>query len=137
MIFPLRRSRKSGFTLIEVVIAIGIFSFAITSLIGLIPIALKSSRDSLDLANATQLATTLQNEVARSDFSTTNPVSPRWFDSSLHEVPVPAGSLSSIYKAEVVLADSVSPNLRRLRVTIERGGDEQTFCFVLFNKKLP
>lgn len=137
MISLSRFSRNSAFTLIEVVIALGIFSFAIISLIGLIPIALASSRDSLDLANATQLATMLQNEVVRSNFSTTTPASPRWFDGSLHEGPASPDSLSSIYKAELVLTNSLTPKLRRLQVTITRGQYEKNFCFVLFNKELP
>jgi len=38
----------AGFSLVEVVLAIGIFSFCLIPLMGLIPVALKTSRDSID-----------------------------------------------------------------------------------------
>jgi len=122
---------RRAFSLIEVVISIGIFSFAFMALLGLVPVALQSSRESLDLANATHLANNLKNEVARTNFGVV-PLSPRWFGGSLEE----ATATNGIYEASVVLADSVSPSLRRLQITIEKGTSERTFCFLIFNNSL-
>ena len=126
---PVRGHR--AFSLIEVVIAIGIFSFAFIALLGLVPVALQASRDSLDLSNATHLANFLKNEVTRTNFGS-SPVSPRWFDASLDE----ATSADGIYEAEVLLSDSISPNLRRLQIKIEKGTSERAFCFLIFNSSL-
>jgi len=52
-----RRSKKSGaFTLVEVVVALGIFIFAGFALIGLLAVGLQSSRDSKEQLQAANIA---------------------------------------------------------------------------------
>ena len=45
-----------GFSLIEVVLALGIISFAIVGIIGLMPVAMKSAGDSMRETDATFIA---------------------------------------------------------------------------------
>jgi uncharacterized protein (TIGR02598 family) len=48
--------RKSAFSLIEVVLALGIISFAIVGIIGMMPVAVKSAGDSMRETDATLIA---------------------------------------------------------------------------------
>ena len=126
------RRGRGAFTLIEVTMAIGIFVFVVTALLGLMPTALEAARNSLDTSTATQLADAIHIRLARMEFSqlpsTDTTMS---FDQSGNEVT--GGSEPGQYQANIALADSVSPMLRRLRVTVTRGANKKTFCYLLYN----
>lgn len=49
-------NRKSGFSLVEVTLALGLVAFALIALLGLIPIGLNSGRDSIDATHAAAIA---------------------------------------------------------------------------------
>lgn len=53
-----RRPRRSdpGFSLVEVVIALGIVSFAVLAIVGMMPVALKSAQESMRETDATLIA---------------------------------------------------------------------------------
>lgn len=52
-----------AFSLVEVVVALGIISFAITAIIGMLPVALKSSQDSMRETDATLIAQRIFSEI--------------------------------------------------------------------------
>ncbi len=57
-------SRKgSAFSLIEVVLALGVVSFAMVGLVGLLPVGLSVSRQAIDVTIQSQMAQTLRNQV--------------------------------------------------------------------------
>jgi len=59
----------SGFTLVEVTLALGIFAFALVAMIGLLPVAMKSTRESIDIAAATQIANQIVATYVQEDFA--------------------------------------------------------------------
>ena len=52
----LRRRPPTGFSLVEVVIALGIVSFAVLAIVGMMPMALKSAQESMRETDATLIA---------------------------------------------------------------------------------
>ena len=67
--FPLSRPKRSGFTLIETALAVGIVAFALVPVVGLLPFGLQASRTASDLTINAQIAQRLSGMVAQSDES--------------------------------------------------------------------
>ena len=67
-------SANAGFSLIEVVIAIGIFAFCIVAIIGMLPVGMNSVRSVSNENNAIHIATSIEGiwEVAPTNKSFTN-----------------------------------------------------------------
>lgn len=63
MIRRLQLIKGEGFSLIEVVLALGIISFALVGIMGLFPIALKSSQESQRETRATIIAQQIVNDL--------------------------------------------------------------------------
>lgn len=59
----------SAFTLIEVVLAVGIFSFAIVGILGLFPLAMSSAQQSQMTTVATQIARTITSDLNAAEYS--------------------------------------------------------------------
>lgn len=55
----MKRQSPAAFSLVEVVIAIGLFTFCITILLGLIPVGLKSARSVTEEGNAIHIASSI------------------------------------------------------------------------------
>ncbi|MGB8354705.1 MAG: Verru_Chthon cassette protein B [Chthoniobacteraceae bacterium] len=66
---PSRRN-AAAFTLVEVVMAIGIIAFAFIPLVGLLPVGLDMSRRAIDTTVQSQIVQQLSTEAQQSDFST-------------------------------------------------------------------
>jgi uncharacterized protein (TIGR02598 family) len=58
------KNRQFGFSLVEVVLALGVISFAIVAILGLIPTGLQTSHSSQDETRATQIAQTIFSSMA-------------------------------------------------------------------------
>lgn len=56
--------RRFGFSLVEVVLALGVISFAIVAILGLIPTGLQTSHSSQDETRAAQIAQTILSSMA-------------------------------------------------------------------------
>lgn len=67
---PRRRTSTSGFTLVEVALAIGIVAFAFVALLALLPAGQNAFRQSIDVAVCGQIAQRILNEAQMSDFQT-------------------------------------------------------------------
>ena len=90
-------STRPGFTLVEVVIALGIFSFCIISVLGLMQVALASSRDSQTDSSISSLVSYPSTRLGSLDSNSvffdragmpfqTNAISPAYFRTSLTPV---------------------------------------------------
>jgi prepilin-type N-terminal cleavage/methylation domain-containing protein len=56
-----------GFTLIEIVLAIGILSFALVGILGLFPVALETARESKEETMMAQVAQSIEADIRRAD----------------------------------------------------------------------
>jgi uncharacterized protein (TIGR02598 family) len=70
-----------GFSLVEVVLALGVMSFAMVAILGMIPLGLTTLRESMDASAKTAIMQTIQNDANSSD-RTTLVSSIRYFDES-------------------------------------------------------
>jgi uncharacterized protein (TIGR02598 family) len=62
-------SRIRGFSLVEVTLAIGIFTFAGVALLGLLPAGLKTFEDAIDATVASQIAQGITTQARQAKFS--------------------------------------------------------------------
>ena len=58
-----RGAQGRAFSLIEVILALGVVSFAMTGLLGLLPMGLDISRQAIDVTVESQMAQTLRNQI--------------------------------------------------------------------------
>lgn len=63
------QAKKDAFSLVEVVLALGIVGFAMLALLGLLPVGLHAGRDAMNLTVGTQIAQSLSSDVHLTDFS--------------------------------------------------------------------
>jgi len=65
------RNKKSsrGFSLMEVLLALGIVAFAFIPVVGLLPVGLDASRQAIDATIEAQIVQQLSNDVLQTDFS--------------------------------------------------------------------
>jgi uncharacterized protein (TIGR02598 family) len=109
----LRRSaspQATGFSLVELVLAIGIVSFAFVSIFSLIPMGMMAFRQAVDTTVGSQIVHRLINEAQQTDYSAliATPTTERYFDDQGNEVPTIA---DSIYTVDVtVTAPTSLPN---------------------------
>ncbi len=86
-----RRSRTKAFSLVEIVLAIGIVSFAFVAIFGLLPVGMTTFRQAMDTTVSSQIVQRVVNEAQQTDFSTltANAGTPqlRYFDEQGNEVP--------------------------------------------------
>ena len=105
-------SAPAAFSLIEVVLAIGIVSFAFVGMFALLPAGMTIFRQAIDNSIGSQIVQRIVNEAQQTDFPvlTAAPVTTRYFDDQGNEV---TAANNSLYTAEVsVLArtDVPAPN---------------------------
>jgi len=108
---------RVGFSLVEVVIAIGIVGFAIVPLIGLLPTALGNFRTTMDRSATARIVERLGNEAKQSDFDAVgSTIVDRFFDDQGNEV---ASDQNAIYQARMtVIVDNT--HLKRLVIQVAR-----------------
>lgn len=87
----IRRSRQ-GFSLVEVVLALGVISFSLVSLLGLLPVGLNSLRDALQINTQAQIIQSVASEIQISRFSDLDTADflstrfPKYFDDQGNEL---------------------------------------------------
>lgn len=93
---------SSAFSLVEVVLALGIVSFAMISLLGMVPLGLQTFRKSIDTTVQSQIAQRLTGECLLAEWTGTpprfvppNPV--RYFDEQGQESAVASTALYTVY----------------------------------------
>lgn len=67
--FSFRPRRNAGFSLVEVVLAIGIVSFAFVALLGLLPAGLSTFRTAIDTSNEARILQALTGKAQLTDYS--------------------------------------------------------------------
>ena len=94
------RTRARGFSLVEVVLSIGIIAFAFVAIFSLLPAGMGMFRQSLDNSLGSQIVQRLVNEAQQTDFPTLILTVPtqRYFDDQGNEVDT---IKNSIYTTEV------------------------------------
>lgn len=94
---------QSAFSLIEVVMAIGIVAFAFISVLGLIPTGLNTFRLSIDASVGAQIVQRVMNEAQQTDFDVLTQnidgASFRYFDDQGNEIETAASS-GAIYQVQ-------------------------------------
>jgi uncharacterized protein (TIGR02598 family) len=63
------RSRFAGFSLVEVVLAIGIISFAFVAVVGVLPVGVQVSRQAINTTIEAQIAQQLTTQALQADYS--------------------------------------------------------------------
>lgn len=103
-----------GFSLVEVVIAIGVIAFAFIPMVGMLPMGLNLSKQAIDTTVEAQIAQRLTAEVQQTDFSRLDELaassitSPYYFDDQGNKVADPA---NAIYQAIFAISTSTTlPN---------------------------
>lgn len=103
-----------GFSLVEVVIAIGVIAFAFIPMVGMLPMGLNLSRQAIDTTVEAQISQRLTAEVQQTDFSrldelaTASIANPYYFDDQGNKVTDPA---NAIYQATFAISTSTTlPN---------------------------
>jgi uncharacterized protein (TIGR02598 family) len=103
------KRKAAGFSMIELVLALGVVSFAFVSLLGLLPIGMATFRNALDVSVGMQISQRIVNETQETDFSdcvdpTKKPVT-RYFDDQGEEV---SDSSKAIYQVNVRIESAPS-----------------------------
>ncbi len=119
-----------GFTLIEVVLALGVLSFAMVSLLGMIPMGLSTFKDAMNTTVESHIVQAVANDLLLTDFSNLgNASSPsRYFDDQGLELPdagsnpiytatVTAQSLAAAPNSPIGLATAAAGSSVRIQIT--------------------
>lgn len=119
---PKHQTARTAFSLCEVALAIGIFAFALVSLLGLVPVALQTARKNLDRAGTQELARQIEAKIVRDKVL---PVGPIYFDALGKSLPAPT---NAYYTAECAMVDADFGDtefsyLKRITVTITLSND--------------
>ncbi len=95
---PVRGSR--GFSLVELVLAIGIVSFAFMAILGMLPVSLATFNKSINATVESQIAQRLQSAAAQTPFANINNIAS---DSYYDDEGFPATASDFIYHARLTV----------------------------------
>ena len=104
--------RTRAFSLVEVTLAMGIMSFALVGLMGLLPIGVSTFHNATDSSTGTQIAQRLLNEAQQTDFdqliaAAPTPLTFRYFDDQGNEV-TPANKTQAVYYTNLVVVSGTT-----------------------------
>jgi uncharacterized protein (TIGR02598 family) len=116
-----RPMHRAGFTLVEVTLSIGLLSFSLLALIGLVPSGLGSLRDSVDQTTRAQIIQRISNDLVITDFAQMASA-PLYFNEEGQVLKTQTGAL---YRVE--LRDT-APTLPGLTETEQADMHEQLKC---------
>lgn len=85
-----------AFSLVEVVVALGLMSFAIVGIVGLLPAGLRTMKESVGTTVQSQIAQQLINDAQLTPFSSLPSAKTNYFD--WHGREVEEGSAEKVYK---------------------------------------
>ena len=106
----------AGFSLVEVVLSLGIVSFALVPLLGILPIGLGVSRSAVDLTLTAQIGQRMVSMIEQTGYSSyaSLETSYYYFDDEGQPVTVAAGAAppaNAIYTASIVQAQTAKNSL--------------------------
>lgn len=116
-----RHRRQAAFSLIEVLLAVGIVAMAFIPLLGLLPSGLRAMHAAVDQTVTSQIVQRVAGEVQQADFDGIDSSTDyRYFDEEAVELD-PTQKSKTIYQARsVVLLDASQPHLKRILVQVAR-----------------
>jgi uncharacterized protein (TIGR02598 family) len=103
-------SSRRGFSLVEVVIAIGVVAFAFIAILGLLPSGLSTFKSTINKTVSSQIAQRIFNDLEVSDFgdlTSGNFTVTRYFDEQGNEL-TSSNAVNCIYWANITLSNAVS-----------------------------
>ncbi len=136
-----RRASTAGFSLVEMVLALGVLAFAVIPLFGLLPMGMTTFRKAMDASVTTQISQRIVNEAQQTDFNTFIATTPsiRYFDDQGEEMTTAAGTAGTapagaIYQVGVHVtsaptlpgADNSNENLATVTVQIANNPGNRT-----------
>jgi uncharacterized protein (TIGR02598 family) len=140
-------STEDAFSLVEVVIAVGVAAFALVALLGLLPSGLKTFKSTMNTAVGSQIAQRVFNDMQIADWKDlTNTV--RYFDEQGNEL-TNSSALNCIYWVQVITTNATtgtnstqflgntSTNLMTITVMVANTGGTMTNPLVIFNSTNP
>lgn len=112
---------RQAFSLVEVVLALGIVGVIFIPLMGLLPVGLASFRSSMDASIVSQIVQQIGSDALQSDFDAIPLLTgTRFFDDQARGVPA-AEKTRSLYHTRVVTVEEPdAPHLKRLIVQVVR-----------------
>ena len=141
------KKASTGFSLVEVVLAMGIVSFTFLGLVALIPTGLKMSREAADATTESQIIQFVRNQMQLTTYTglATACATPLYFTAD--GLPTTANDPNEIYKvnlttANVAMADAVgnttdlsstSAQIVRITITNRSASAANTFSIVVPN----
>ena len=116
------QSRLSGFSLVEVTIALGVFAFAVLGLMGMLPIALQTHRDAKLDTVLSQIKQRLAAEVLLTDGANLANLSEnvKKFDVEGREFTDSAADIDVVYRAKITLEDFQIPGTSLTSTSLQR-----------------
>ena len=98
-----RSSRPAAFSLVEVVLAMGVTSFALLGMVALLPAGLKTSREAADEMTQAQIVQYARNQLELTTFTNLSvwTKTPAYFDAQ--GLPTTASDPSQVYKATFIV----------------------------------
>ena len=102
-----------GFTLVEVVIAVGVLAFAAISLLGLMTLALQSSHNAAVQSTQATMVSTITGKLSSQNF--TNTVVRLPFTNYFTEEGVETNAAAALYRCEVADVSSANPTTNFMR----------------------
>ena len=116
------RAKLSGFTLVEVTLALGVISFAFVAMFGLLPVGLNVSRQAIDTTVTAQIMQQLKTQALQTDFSMLDALAsaePYYFDDQGKTVSPEVALYKAVYEVstQTALSDSLTSD-RLATVTI-------------------
>ncbi len=146
--FPLHK-KPAAFTLVEVALSLGIMSFALVALIGMLPVGLSTFRDSVNLTIESQIAQQLYTDIQQTPFADSPALSGDYYfndegfrsdpaqfhfhakvtvASAGEQLPSSNGGLpnADVRKVTIEIA-------RNRPVNVESSGDLRTYAYVIAN----
>lgn len=105
---PSNNRKNTGFSLVEVVLALGVCSFAMIAIVGMIPVGLSTFKDAMNTTVRSQIVQSIASDVLLTDFSKLEEITHRYYDDQgalLDDANTP--SLS--YTAQVEQHDVTGP----------------------------
>ena len=130
-------ARRHGFTLVEVTIAIGIASFSLLSILGLMAVGMNTMRDAIHTSIQATITQEMIASLRQTDFSTVTSADwQRFYDD---RGILTEDQALSVYETRVnfhpvpFLGGSNNPNVQKARVEIIKNGDTNgAYVFTTF-----
>lgn len=101
------KTASKAFSLVEVVLAIGIVSFAMVSILGLIPVGLHTFRSAMDLSVEAGIAQKLVADVQRTDFQNLQSTNLSFDDQGVPVAPAGAVFTAQVAPPQALAADGI------------------------------